>query len=120
MGGELPAQTQVEAEIRRLSRRLDQATLKIMHRAMRAARADVAHKRAYAAAIATVQAPNKEQREAAATTATIDSYDAKRMAEAVLLSAQEAARNTRQQLSALQSLAANQRYLIEHSTGVGG
>lgn len=121
MPGELPPQMAVEAEILRLSQRLDQATLKIMHRALRVAKADSAYKRAYAQQMVQVQGPNKEAREAMCTIATIDLYDAKRIAEAVLLSAQEAARNTRQQLSALQSLAANQRHLIERgSSGVGG
>ena len=113
-------QADLEDEIRRLSALLDQATSKILYRAVRAGDADALYKREFTKAFLLVDGKNKEEREAKALMLegevnVFDLYDRRKRAEAVLMAAQEAARNLRAQLSALQTLAANQRFLLERT-----
>lgn len=118
---DLVAQVDIESEMRRLSGLLDQATRKILHRAMRAAHAEVDYKVAFAKRMLQVEAKTVGEREAIATVDTADEYLDRKIADARLTSAQEAARNLRAQLSALQTYSANQRYLIDRgASGYGG
>lgn len=117
---DLIPQVDLEAEIMRLSGLLDQATRKILQRALRSARADSDYKREYSKAYLTVDGKNAAEKEARVLTSVTlegddlaDLYDDRKIAEAVLVSAQEAARNLRAQISALQTLSANQRFLLE-------
>lgn len=112
---DLVPQVDLEAEILRLSRQLDTATRKILVRARRCAQAESEYRRRYAREFLAVEGRNKEERDARVLSnpEIAELYDARKIAEAVLMSAQEAARNTRASLSALQSLNANQRFLLE-------
>ena len=117
MTSDLIPQVDLEDEIRRLSSLLDQATRKILTRAMRSARAEAAYKRAFGIAYLKTDGKNAAEREARALAygdgEIYDLYAERKIAEAVLLSAQEVARNLRAQISALQTLAANQRFLLD-------
>jgi hypothetical protein len=112
---------EVEGEILRLSELLETATKAIRDRALNEGNAYVAYKRTYATALIQIDGRNREEREAKATLASIDELQAHRQAAALLTAAQEAARNLRQQLSSLQSLASNIRHLlVSGGPGVGG
>jgi len=114
---ELIAQDDLEAEMRRLSGLLDQATSKIAYRETRAAQAKVEYEIAYAKRLLQVEAKTVDERKAIATVDTADEYMRFRVAEAVARAASEAARNFRAQLSAVQTVSANQRYMIDRGIG---
>jgi len=105
-------QARVEGEILRLSALLEDRTDAIATAAEKAAHTDVDYRKAHAHAILKAEGRNAEAREAQAHLEVLDEFYARRIAEANLLAAQESARNLRQQLSALQSLAANMRALV--------
>jgi len=109
---EVPPQGTIESELLRLSALLETRTNDIAVNAQRNAVADVAYKRTHAIALLEVDGRNAEEREARAHQQVLAEYEAKRISEALLVSAQEAARNIRAQLSSLQTLAANQRALV--------
>ncbi|MGD9798879.1 MAG: hypothetical protein AB7H43_14490 [Acidimicrobiia bacterium] len=115
MAADLMPQTDIEDELIRLSKLLDQATRKILKRALASARADSLYKREYSKALLLVEGKNAEEREAKAlTTPGIwELYDQRKIAEAVLQSATEAARNIRAQLEAMRSINTNQRFFLE-------
>lgn len=98
----------VEAEIVRLSALLDTATTEIARRARDAAEKHVAYKRSEAVAYLHASGSIPE-RKAQALTATADEFLASEVADARVLAAREAAHNTRSQLDALRSVAANVR-----------
>lgn len=104
------SQAQVEQEIVRLSNLAEKATTALAKRARSAAEADAdykaAHAKAYLEADGTVA-----EREAQAALATQVQYRDRKIAEALFMSAQEAGRSYRAQLSALQSINANLRAL---------
>lgn len=104
-------QAAVEADIMRLSGLLDTATSEIAKRARDAAgkRVDskVAQARAFLGAEGSVDA-----RKASSTIQCADVIRAAELADAVLLGAQDAARNIRSQLDALRSVNANARHLV--------
>lgn len=104
-------QVQIESEILRLSSLLEGLTDEIADRAERAATADAAFKAMYASRFLMADGA-VGHREQQAQSECEDEYRERRIAEALLLAAQEQARNLRAQLSALQSLAANQRLLV--------
>lgn len=112
---DLVPQLDLESELRRLSGLLDQATSKILYREVRAAKARATYDVAYAKRLLQVEAKTVDERKAVATVDTADEYQAMRIAEAVASAAKEAARNLRQQMSAVQTVAANQRFLLERS-----
>jgi len=112
----------VESEIMRLSALLEQATQLTARRARAEATAYVAYKSAFARAIVdpSCDGRNREEREAKATLRSLEELDAHRQADALLTASQEAGRNIRQQLSALQSINGNLRHLLTNATGMGG
>ena len=113
-------QTEVEDEIMRLSRLLDHATTEIAKRARDAAtkraRVKIDLARAFLEARGAAQIngrpPAADSCEAQARAACAEQITDDEMAQGVLLGAQEAARNTRSQLDALRSIAANVRHLV--------
>jgi hypothetical protein len=106
------SQTQIEAEILRLSGLAEKVTHELASRAREAAIADAAYKRRYAEAFLKAPKGPVADREAQATVDTQLYYRERRMAEALLLSAQEAGRNYRTQLESLRSVNANLRPLV--------
>lgn len=104
----------------RLSRLLDKATTEIAKRARDAATKRAAAKVGLARAFLEARGerepgsrpPSADACEAHARVACADEIVDDEMAQAVLLGAQEAARNTRAQLEALRSVAANVRQLV--------
>lgn len=104
-------QVQIESEIMRLSGLAEEVTHKLAERAREAAAADVAYKVAHAQALLRADGP-QYVRDAQATVDTADQYQARRVAEARLLAAQEAGRNYRAQLDSLRSINANHRALV--------
>jgi hypothetical protein len=104
-------QAQVEAEILRLSNLAERATTALAKRARVAAEADADYKCAHAKAFLEADGTVGE-REARAALATQVQYRDRKIAEALLMGAQEAGRNYRAQLDALRSIAANLRALV--------
>lgn len=102
----------VEAELLRLSRRLEEATQQVGTWARKVAAADADYKIGYAESLLAAEGP-VAQREAAALSQCEDLYREKRSAEAVLLAGQEAARNMRAQLDALRAVNVNLRALVD-------
>lgn len=104
-------QRAVEDEIQRLCQRAEDVTSALATRAREAAEADarykVAHAKAFLAAEGAVAT-----REAEAAVVTADEYQGKKVAEALLLSAQEAGRNCRAQLDSLRSINSNLRGVV--------
>lgn len=101
-------QVDIEADIMRLCERCEKVTHELAKRARAAAEADAAYKVAHAKAFLVANGPVAE-REAKALVECEAQYQARRIAEALLLSAQEAGRNARAQLDALRSVNANVR-----------
>ena len=105
------AQTEVESEIRRLSELAEKVTTEIATRARASAVADGRYTAEHAKAFLAAEGPVAE-REAKAAVVTAEEYEDRKIAEALLLSAQEAGRNYRAQLDALRSINANHRALV--------
>lgn len=105
------AQTQIESEIVRLSDRLESLVDEVRGAAQEHAQADADYRVAYAAAFLAATGPIGA-REQIALAQCEDELRRRRVAEARLLGAQEAGRNTRAQLDSLRTLAANQRPLV--------
>lgn len=101
----------VESEIRRLCAVLDSKIDEHGEASMRAARSDAAYKNAHEKALLEVEGRNAEEREARAHAQVEGEYLERKIAAAVERAVEEACRNLRAQLSALQSIAANQRAL---------
>lgn len=99
----------VEAELRRLSHRLEDKADQLAGLLHSAAEADVAFKVEHAKALLRSRAKTAGQREAEATIDTADLLSAKRCAEAVADACRESVRATRDQLSAVQTIASNMR-----------
>ncbi|MGD9797577.1 MAG: hypothetical protein AB7H43_15445 [Acidimicrobiia bacterium] len=118
MAGDLMPQTDIEDELIRLSRLLDQATRKILQRALASAKADSLYKREFAKALLMVDGGSVQVKEAKAITApgVWELYDQRKIKEAVLQSAVEAARNLRAQLEAMRSINTNQRFFLERAS----
>jgi hypothetical protein len=111
---------EIEAEVWRLSQRLDQQVGLVAKRSRDAATADVAWKIANAKAILRVEGATVAEREAKALLECEGEYAAHREADAVLLAAQEAGRSLRAQIDALRTLSASQRAALTYATGEGG
>jgi hypothetical protein len=116
------AMNEVELEIRRLSRHLNEQTMAIGEAAKNAARSDVAYKRAYALAMIALRGHGGTvpEKEAEVTSRTIGEMEARALDEAVYRSLQEKGRNLRTQLEALRTVAANIRAAVDYSSGRGG
>jgi len=104
-------QVAVEERIREIDALLERAMHQVRKRAIEAADTDVAYKVCHAKAYRLAEGPVAE-REAEALLACESEYSARKNAEAVLLSAQEAGRNLRSQMEGQRSLAANLRPLV--------
>jgi len=115
------AQDTVEREILRLSRRLSELTENIASASTAAAQTDVNYKRAHSKVWLGLR--NFEgtipEKEAAAVEATIAELEASKLAEATYRALQEAGRNLRAQLMALQTIAANIRAAVDYTQGRG-
>lgn len=105
------SQHHIESEILRLCGLAEKVTQEIAQRAQDAANADVAYKVAHAKRLLASEGP-QYVRDATATVDCADEYQARRIAEARLLAAQEAGRNFRAQLDSLRSINANHRALV--------
>jgi ribosomal protein S18 acetylase RimI-like enzyme len=105
----------VEREIIRLCECCERVITEIAKRARAAAEADAEYKKVHAQAILKSEGTVSE-REAHAALATQDQYRDRRIAEALLLAAQEAGRNYRAQLDALRSINAN----VRNAAGLSG
>jgi hypothetical protein len=106
------AQTDVEAEIIRISALCERVTEQVAERARAAAKADALYRKRHAQAFLTAEGRTIPDRQAAALLECIEEYDHHRHADAVLMAAQEAGRNYRAQLDALRSINANLRPLV--------
>ncbi len=95
----------VENEIRRLSARLESKTDELAVLLEQAAGADVAYKIESAKALLRSRAKTAGQREAEALIECADLYTTKRTSEAIADACREACRSTRDQISAVQTVA---------------
>lgn len=102
-------QVDVEAEILRLSARLEEATDEYARLITLAAEAEVNHKKEWAKATLRATGGTVAEREAEAVLATVDDLMQRKMSEALAGAQKELAHSLRTQLSALQTLAANIR-----------
>lgn len=102
-------QVDVEAEILRLSERLEVATDEYARLITLAAQAEVEWKRDWAKAVLRSNEGTVAQREAEAVLATVDALMQRKISEALAGAQKELAHSLRTQLSALQTLAANIR-----------
>lgn len=103
------SQADVEAEILRLSARLEEATDEYARLITLAAQAEVDHKREWAQAVLKSVEGTVAQREAEAVLATYDALMQRKISEALASAQKELAISLRAQLNALQTLAANIR-----------
>lgn len=110
---------EIEAEVWRISQRLDYQVGEIAKRARNAATAEVDYKLAHAKAVLRVEGKTVADRDAMALGEVEGLYRAHREADAVLLAAQEAGRSLRAQIDALRTLSAAQRAALVNATGVG-
>src|SRR5262245_10680673 len=99
-----------EAELARLSTKLEQRSDELAGLLEAAARADVNFKLAHARALLRADGDTVGEREAEAILAVADLARERRLAEAVGDAAKESIRSLRQQLSACQSVCANVRF----------
>lgn len=97
--------SRIDAELERLSARLEEATELHARLAQDAAEAEVAYKLAKAKALLGAEGRSAVVREAAALLVVADEYTAHRMAEGRLAAQVELLRSLRAQLSVLQTLA---------------
>lgn len=102
----------VESEIVRLSGLCERVTHELSKRARESAEADSEYKRSHAQAFLMAQGKTVGDREAQAALECDEEYTRRKIAEALLLAAQEAGRNYRAQLDALRSINANLRPLV--------
>ncbi|SRR6266536_5496609 len=102
---------QIEAELRRLARKLEERTDALAGLLQAAAGADVAYRVAHPKALLHVEGDTVAEREAAATLAVEAELRDRKHTEAVADACREAARSLRDQLSAVQSVNANVRHL---------
>lgn len=96
---------QLIAEMNRLSLLLERGLGELYKAAVDLAEADVEYKTGYSVAILNAEGGTVSEREARAHVATRDLRLKYKMAEGLQLSAQEAVRSRRQQISACQSIA---------------
>lgn len=106
------SQVYIESEIVRLSALAERVTTEIAQRARDSALADSSYKREHAKAYLMAAGKTVGEKEAQTALECDSEFTAKRVAEALLLAAQEAGRNYRAQLEALRSLNANLRPLV--------
>jgi len=112
------SQLEVERQIMELVRAAHKVTVEVGQRARAAGAADAAYKVRRAQEFLRAEG-SVAVREATAEVACADEYQAKKMADGLLLSAQEAGRNVRARLDAMRSLCANVRDAVANPTGRG-
>lgn len=112
------SQLAVEQQIMELVRAAHRVTVEVGQRARAAAEADAVYKVKRSQEFLRAEG-SVAVREATADVACADEYAAKKQADALLLSAQEAGRNVRSRLEAMRSLAANVRDAVANPTGRG-
>jgi len=105
-------QAQVEAELARLAEMAERVTHAMKDRALEHAKAEVAYRAAFARAVLAAEGPTVAEREAVATLASIEAYEARKLAEATMEAAKEAGRNYRAALDAWRSVNGNLRALV--------
>ncbi len=110
---------EISAEVWRISGLLDFQVGEIAKRARAAAEADHAYKVAYAKAVLRVEGATVAERDAKALLECEQEHLDHKVADAVLLAAQEAGRSLRSQIDALRTLSAAQRAALTYSEGVG-
>ncbi len=108
MSGHVLTSVDVERDIVRLCELCDLVVTEIKNRAITAAETDAEYRKVHAQAVLQADGTIPE-RDAKAALASADEYRDRRIAEALLLAAQEAGRNYRAQLDALRSINANVR-----------
>lgn len=112
------SQLDIEEQIMGLVRAAQRVTMEVGERARAAAEADAAYKVKRAKEFLRAEG-SVAVREAAADVACADEYQAKKLADGLLLSATEAGRNVRARLDAMRSLCANVRDAVANPTGRG-
>lgn len=94
----------VEAELRRLCKKLEERTDSLAQLLHAAAEAEVAYRAEFAKALLKSDAKTVAEREAEATLATEDHLYARKTSEAVADACREAVRSLRDQISAVQTV----------------
>lgn len=112
------SQLQIETQILDLMGKAQKVTVEVGERARAAAKAETEYRVKYAQQFLQAEG-TMELRRHTAEVACADELAARKTAEALLLSAQEAGRNVRARLEAVRSLAANVRGAVANPTGVG-
>jgi hypothetical protein len=107
---------QAEAELRGLARKLEERTDALAGLLRTAAEADVNFKTAYAKALLAAAGDTVSEREARATLTVETELRDRKHTEAIADACREAVRSLRDQLSAVQSVNANVRYLAGQET----
>ncbi len=100
-----------EQELRRLAKKLEERTDALAGLLHDAAQADVAYRIGYAKALLRAEAPTVAEREAHALLAVEAEFTDRKIAEAIADAARDSVRSLRDQLSAVQSINANARYM---------
>jgi hypothetical protein len=113
------SQDDIEQLILDLIKACGRTTVEVGKRAREAAEAETDYRVAYAKAFLKAEGA-MDLRTQAATLLCADELHARKMAEGLLLSAQEAGRNARARLDAARTLATNIRAAITYASGVGG
>ena len=113
------SQADIERLVLDLIQKCSHATVEVGKRAQASAEAESKYRVAYAKAFLQAEGA-MDLRTQAATLAVGDLLFDRKMAEGLLLSAQEAGRNARARLDAARSLLANIRAAVSNATGYGG
>jgi hypothetical protein len=109
----------IERTIAGLMRDVARATDEVHHRAQAAARAEVTYRVKFAQQMLQAEG-SMDLRKAAAEVACEKELGERKMAEALLMSAQEAGRSHRARLDAARTVCANVRASLGTATGFGG
>ncbi len=109
MANDILSHYDIESSIVALMDRGDELVDEVRDAAVASGRADAAYKSAYARALLRATGPNRETRDAKATLEVEEIYEHRRITEALLLAAREAANNNRTKIDALRTLAVSHR-----------
>lgn len=113
------SQDDIEHEVLRLMKKCSEVTVEVGKRARAAGKAEADYRVAFAQAFLRAEGPMDLRREKALLECG-DLLHERKMAEGLLLSAQEAGRNARARLDAARSLLANIRAAVTNASGYGG
>ena len=109
MANDVLTHYEIETSLIELMNRGDELVDEVRDAAIAAGRADAAYKSAYARALLKASGPNRETRDARATIEVEGIYEQRRITEALLMAAREAANNNRTKIDALRTLAVSHR-----------